>query len=175
MAITIDDIKDFHLDSESSIVLLETIEITHSSWINPIRVVTNHSDGLNATLENDTLAFFEFAPLIIKRGNSANDLDQSLDITLGDLGEIVPPLIQSIRDAGNDEQPEVIYRSYAFDVVSMTLTKPKPIDVVKGLKIRRMNRDHQATSFEAKTSEKNTVRTGKLYSLQDYPDLRGLL
>ena len=116
MNINVDDIKEFHLDSAASVVMLETLEISHSLWPTPIRIVTNHADGVTVTLENDQTAFFEFAPLLIKRGATSDDLDQSLSITLGDLGEIVPPLIKQIREANSDEKPQVTYRSYAFEV-----------------------------------------------------------
>ena len=106
--ITVDDIKDFHLDSVSSVVLLETLEISHSLWPAPIRIVTNHPDGISVTLENGQPTTFEFIPLLIQRGNTSDDLDQTLNITVGDLGEIVPPLIQKIRDASSDEKPQVI-------------------------------------------------------------------
>lgn len=171
----INDIKDFHLDTAPSVALLETLEINHSLWSKPIRIVTNHSDGVNVVLETGENAFFEFAPLLINKGSTSDDLDQSLSITLGDLGEIVPPLLQIIRNAKSDEKPEVIYRAYAFDVVSMSLVKDKPIDIVKGLKIGKMNRNHEATTFEAKTTDKNTVKTGKTFNMLDYPDLKGLL
>lgn len=173
--ITVDDIKDFHLDSVSSVVLLETLEISHSLWPVPIRIVTNHPDGVAVTLENGQQAFFEFIPLMIQRGNTSDDLDQTLNITVGDLGEIVPPLIQKIRDASSDEKPQVIYRSFAFDAASMVLTKQTPIEIIRGLSVAKMNQDYQATTFEAATSGKNSVKTGRTYNFKEYPDLRGLI
>lgn len=173
--ITVDDIKDFHLDSVSSVVLLETLEISHSLWPAPIRIVTNHPDGVAVTLENNQQAFFEFIPLLIQRGNTSDDLDQTLNITVGDLGEIVPPLIQKIRDASSDEKPQVIYRSFAFDAASMVLTKQTPIEIIRGLSVAKMNQDYQATTFEAATSGKNSVKTGRTYNFEEYPDLRGLI
>ena len=173
--ITVDDIKDFHLDSVSSVVLLETLEIIHSLWPAPIRIVTNHPDGVAVTLENGQPAIFEFIPLMIQRGNTSDDLDQTLNITVGDLGEIVPPLIQKIRDASSDEKPQVIYRSFAFDAASMVLTKQTPIEIIRGLSVAKMNQDYQATTFEAATSGKNSVKTGRTYNFKDYPDLRGLI
>ena len=173
--ITVDDIKDFHLDSVSSVVLLETLEISHSLWPTPIRIVTNHPDGVAVTLENNQQAFFEFIPLMIQRGNTSDDLDQTLNITVGDLGEIVPPLIQKIRDASSDEKPQVIYRSFAFDAASMVLTKQTPVEIIRGLSVAKMNQDYQATTFEAATSGKNSVKTGRTYNFEEYPDLRGLI
>lgn len=173
--ITVDDIKDFHLDSATSVVLLETLEISHSLWPDPIRIVTNHPDGISVTLESGQPATFEFIPLMIQRGNTSDDLDQALNITVGDLGEVVPPLIQKIRDASSDEKPQVIYRSFAFDAASMVLTKPTPIEIIRGLYVAKMNQDHQATTFESATSGKNSVKTGRTYNFEEYPDLRGLI
>ena len=173
--ITVDDIKDFHLDSATSVVLLETLEISHSLWPDPIRIVTNHPDGISVTLENGQPATFDFIPLMIQRGNTSDDLDQTLNITVGDLGEVVPPLIQKIRDASSDEKPQVIYRSFAFDAASMVLTKPTPIEIIRGLYVAKMNQDYQATTFEAATSGKNSVKTGRTYNFEEYPDLRGLI
>lgn len=173
--ITINDITDLHLDSSPSIATLETLEVTHSLWPTPIRIVTNHADGVDAMLETGEIVHFEFAPLLINKGTTSDDLDQSLNITLGDLGEIVPPLIRQIRASDSDEYPQVIYRAYAFDTASMTFAKDKPIDINKGLFVEQMSRDHQATTFDAKTPDKNTVKTGRPYSPDYYTDLQGLL
>lgn len=172
---TINDIKDFHLDSSPSIALLETLEINHSTWQKPIRIVTNHADGLTARNEYGQYIVYQFAPLLINKGSTSDNLDQKLQITLGDLGEIIPPLIESIRQADSDEAPQVIYRAYAFDVGSMSLAKETPINIIKGLAISTMSRDYQATTFEAKTEDKNTVKTGRIYNMNDYPDFKGLL
>lgn len=173
--VTIDDIKDLHLDSSPSIALLETLEIRHSLWPNPIRIVTNHEDGVDAMLETGEVVNFEFAPLLINKGKTSDDLDQVFNITLGDLGEIVPPLIKQIRASDSDEYPQVIYRAYAFDTASMTFAKEKPIDITKGLFVEQMSRDHQATTFDAKTPDKNTVATGRPYTPNYYLDLKALV
>lgn len=171
----INDIKDFHLDSSPSVALLETLEINHGTWSKPIRIVTNHADGLTARNELGQYIVYQFAPVLINKGTTSDNLDQKLQITLGDLGEIIPPLIELIRQANSDEAPQVIYRAYAFDVGSMSLAKETPINIIKGLMISTMSRDYQATTFEAKTEDKNTVKTGRIYNMNDYPDLRGLL
>ena len=172
---TINDIKDFHLDSAPSIALLETIEATHSTWPEPMRIVTNHENGFHARNELGQFIHYHFAPLIVNKGSVSDDLDQSLNITLGDLGEILPPLIKKIREAESDEMPTITYRAYAFDAASMSLVKETPIDIIKGLPVQTMSRDHQGTTFEARTNSKNAVVTGRLFTPNDYQDLRGLL
>ncbi|MDO5770048.1 MAG: DUF1833 family protein, partial [Psychrobacter sp.] len=112
---SIDDIKDFHLDSAPSVALLETIEATHSTWPEPMRIVTNHENGFHARNELGQFIHYQFAPLIVNKGSVSDDLDQSLNITLGDLGEILPPLIKKIREAESDEMPTITYRAYAYD------------------------------------------------------------
>ena len=173
--VSITDIKSFHLDSTPATALLETLEISHSAWDKPIRIVTNHADGLTARNESGQYVVYQFAPLIISKGETSDNLDQSLKITLGDLGEIVPPLIERIRERSSDELPQVTYRAYAYDAFAMALAKETPIDIIKGLGITSMSRDAQATTFEARTSDKNTLKTGRVYTLADYPDLKGLL
>lgn len=172
--VTINDIKDVHLDCSPSIAVLETLEVSHSEWSNPIRIVTNHADGVDAMLETGEVVHFEFAPLLINTGTTSDDLDQSLSITLGDLGEIVPPLIKQIRASDSDEHPQVVNRQYAYDVTTMSFAKDKPIDIKRGLFVEQMSRDHQATTFDAKTPDKNTVATGRPYSPNYYTDLKAL-
>lgn len=171
----IDDIKSFHLDSTPSIALLETLEVSHSTWEKPIRVVTNHADGLTARNELGQYVTYQFAPLLIGKGETSDNLDQNLKITLGDLGETIPPLIDKIRIADSDELPQVVYRAYAFDASAMMLAKETPIDIIKGLVVTTMSRDAHATTFEAKTADKNMLKTGRIYTIYDYPDLKGLL
>ena len=55
--VTINDIKDFHLDSAPQIALLETLEVSHSTWDKPIRIVTNHADGLTGAMRLGSILF----------------------------------------------------------------------------------------------------------------------
>lgn len=173
--ITINDIKDIHLDCSPSIVPLETLEVRHSVWPEPIRIVTNHGDGVDALLESGEMAHFDFAPLLLDFGTTSDDLDQSINVTLGDLGEIIPPLTKKIRESESDELPEVIYRRYAFDASSMTFAKAESINRTKGLYVEQVNRDHQASTFEAKTPGKNSIACLRTYHHTTHPDMMGFL
>jgi len=74
------DLTEYHLDSSPSVVLLECIEIKHSLWSEPLRYVTNHSDGVTVKHEEGETVVYEYMPLQIRRGNTADNLDQTLSI-----------------------------------------------------------------------------------------------
>ncbi|WGO87973.1 DUF1833 family protein [Acinetobacter pittii] len=161
------DIKEFHLDSSPSVVLLECIEVKHSLWPNPLRYVTNNANGITVTHEDSTQAVYEYMPLAIQKGKTSDDLDQSINITIGELGQIVPQLIKIILDANSEEKPQVIYRSY----LSSDLTAP--VDVIYGLEVETMNQDYQACTFEAVAQRLNSVGTGRIYTTDMFPSLKG--
>ena len=161
------NIIEFHLDSSPSVVLLECLEVSHSLWPAPLRYVTNHADGITVIHEDGVSAVYEYMPLQINRGAASDDLDQSLNITIGDLGKIVPKLIHLITSADSEEQPKVIYRSYLSSDLS------KPVDVVQGLEVETMSQDHQATTFEAVAQRLNSVGTGQIYTVDMFPSLKG--
>lgn len=160
-------LTEFHLDASPSVVLLECVEIKHSLWSAPLRYVTNHSDGVTVKHENGEAAVYEYMPLQIRRGDTLDNLDQSISITVGDLGEVVPHLIKQIRDADSEERPQVVYRAYMSSNLDM------PTDIVDRLEVEGMSRDHQATTFDAAAQRLNSVGTGRLYTVDEFPGLKG--
>lgn len=161
------DLTEYYLDSSPSIVLLECIEIKHSLWPAPLRYVTNHSDGVTVKHEDGETAVYEYMPLQIRRGNTADNLDQTLSITVGDLGEVVPQLLKIIGDADSEERPQVIYRAY------MSSNLESPTHIVDGLEVETMSRDPQATTFDVASQRLNSVGTGRLYTVDEFPGLKG--
>lgn len=81
---------EFFLNSESSIVELETIQITHPNFSKMYRIVRNAVAGLTATLEDATTGVFDYYPLKITPSGAYGDLDQTLQVSFGDLGELIP-------------------------------------------------------------------------------------
>ena len=175
MSFDIDDLTSFYLDHEPEFVLLETCQISHPSWDESFNIVTNHDDGIVATLEDDSVVEFKYVPAKIIKGSAADDLDQSIQLVVGDLGEIIPNLIQKIREANSLEKPSVTYRSYAYDASANQFINNKPIEIIKGLYISTSSRDRNSTSIDASTPSKNQVRVGRLYDFENYPDLKGFV
>lgn len=146
--------------------LIECIEIKHSLWENPLRYVTNMADGVS--VGHDSSYFnYEYVPLQIDKGSSSDDLDQSLSITIGDLGDIVPDLIDQILDAGSTERPQVTYRAYS------SLDLSTPILVIDNLEVTDQSSDYQGTTFNAEAPKLNAVGTGLLFTKANFPTLIG--
>jgi Domain of unknown function (DUF1833) len=86
----------FFLNSSSSVVQLETVDIYHPNFSKRYRVVRNALNGLTATLEDSSVGIFEYYPLKIVPTGSSDDLDQTLSIQFGDLGSILPMEIDRV-------------------------------------------------------------------------------
>lgn len=160
------DLDKFHLDASPSAAMLELIEISHPLWPKPLRYVTNHADGVTVKHENGLVYNYEFMPVQINKGTNSDDLDQTLKITVGDLGQVVPQLLKIIRDANNFERPSVVYRAYSSNHLD------SPLQVVKGYEVEDRATDHQATTFNAATKRANSTGTGMFYTVDNFPSLK---
>ena len=159
-------LTEFHLDSSPSVVLLECIEVKHSLWATPLRYVTNHADGVTVKHETGETASYEYMPVQINKGSTSDDLDQSLKITVSDLGEVVPKLLDQVAESGTEEDPEVIYRCY------MSTDLENPVNVINGLELGNSSSDANATTFDAAARKLNSTGTGRVYTVEEFPSLR---
>jgi hypothetical protein len=161
---------EFFLNSKSSVVQLETLEISHPNFTKTYRIVRNAVEGVFATLETGAIAKFDYYPLQIENGGVRDDLDQSLKINLGDLGEVLPNELDEISSAnGFGIKPTVVYRTYRSDDLSRPLFGPVLLEVSSFA----FNRE--GSSFEAKAPSLNVNKTGELYKIDRFPMLRGFL
>lgn len=160
------DLDKFHLDATPSAAMLELIEISHPLWSKPLRYVTNHADGVTVKHEDGLVYHYEFMPVQINKGANSDDLDQTLKITVGDLGQVVPQLLKIIREADNFERPSVVYRAYSSNNLD------SPLQVVEGYEVEDRSTDHQATTFNAATKRANSTGTGMFYTVDEFPSLR---
>lgn len=161
---------EYFLDSDSSIALLETIEISHPSFTQTYRKVRNHTDGIEVTLETSEVAFFEYYPLAINQLGDQADLDTGIRIDFGDLGEVLPKEIISVRAAGTtDIKPTVLYRAYRSDDLSSPLIGPLRYEITN------INFTREGASFEATAPYANMNKTGESYNITRFFMLRGFL
>jgi hypothetical protein len=161
---------EFFLNSKSSVVQLELLEISHPNFSQTYYAVRNSINGVTVTLETAVTQFFTYYPMLITSIGSRDDLDQALKIDFGDLGELIPNEIDNITaaDAFNIK-PTVKYRTYS----SNNLTQPLYGPII--LEVGTFSFTREGASFEAKAPSLNINRTGELYSINDFPMLRGFL
>lgn len=162
---------NYFLASKSSVVMLETLELSHPGFSQTYRIVRNSINGMIARIEDGTSAEFNYYPVKITPTRNAEDLDFGLQITVGDLGEEFPKeLDRTLKYPGGVMiKPTLIYRTFRSD----DLTKPMygPLR----LQLSGLSFNAEGVSFEAKAPALNNNRTGEVYSLTRFPMMRGFI
>lgn len=162
--------SEFFFNSPASTVALETLEISHPSFSQTYYIVRNAMNGLNAKTEDGVMRAWTYYPLSIKKSGAADDLDQTLQIQLGDLGAIIPGEIDRCRKAGTLlTKPIVTYRTFRSDDLTAPMDGPFFYEL-PGLATKRKN-----TAFTAQAPRLSNSRTGEIYNLTRFPMLSGVL
>lgn len=91
-----DNFAQFFLNSNTNVVQLDLVEIFHPSFSKTYRLVRNSVAGITVTLEDASVKTFDYYPLRLVPAGSKTDLDQTLEVTFGDLGQIIPQEIDRI-------------------------------------------------------------------------------
>lgn len=157
-----DDYTSFFLNNHGGAVILECLEITHSTFTEPARFVKNDTDGVIAEGQS-----YEYQPMSIKRNNVSNDLEQQLSITLADMEDHF--FKQVINTMDSNTRPSVVFKLFSDqDLVTPLMTMQK-------LEIASLSKDSAGlATFDAQAPELNSVKTGRIYTLEDFPLLRGI-
>lgn len=162
--------EEFFLNSKSSVVQLECLEIYHPNFSKRYYVVRNHTLGVTVKHEDGTTRSYEYYPLAIEQDGDFDDLDQGYKITLGDLGEIVPNEIDNVRVAnGFATKPTLIYRAYRSDDLNNVLLGPTV------LQIKNFAMVDEGATFNAIAPYLNINSTGELYTIDRFDALRGTM
>lgn len=165
------DYVGFFFNSPSRIVDLQTFEISHPSFSKTYYVVRNATRGIGLTLENGNKVFFEYYPVEIEAQSDVGDLDFSLKISFGDLGEILPNELDRIKDSNSfGVKPTIRYREYRSDDVGSPMNGPYRLEV------KQFSFKDDGATFEAKAPSLNINRTGLVYGTTGkFRTLRGFL
>lgn len=163
--------SDFFLNSKSSVVQLELFSISHPNFSKTYRIVRNAVNGVTVTHEDGGVFFYEYAPCKIKAHGARDDLDHFIEITFGDLGEIIPLEMDNVMSApgGMSIKPTVRYRVYRSDQLSSPLHGPLTLEVAS------FSFTREGATFEARAPALNLTRTGQIYSMVRFPMLRGFI
>ncbi|MDO8683966.1 MAG: DUF1833 family protein [Armatimonadota bacterium] len=162
--------SEFFLGSRSSVVQLDLIEISHTSFSQVYRLVRNAVNGVTVTLETGASAVFSYYPMRFKKAGFADDLDFAIQIEFGDLGAIVPTEIDLVAAADTFlTKPSVVYRTYRSDDLTAPLVGPI------NLSAEAFSMNSTGCSFRAAAPSLNITKTGENYEIERFPGLRGFL
>lgn len=158
---------EYFLGSDSEIVELELLEISHFRFSQTYRIQRSSTEDVVATHEGGGGPFtYTYFPLEIRRVGAQNDLDQSLRIDLGDLGSVLPFEIDNVLKLnGNYVKPTLKYRTYKSTDLTAPMFGPQTYEITS------INFNKVGCSFEAQAPRLNILRTGMLYTKKTFPML----
>ena len=159
------DYTAFFLNNSGGVVQLECLEISHPSFTKVFRYTRNDEDGVQ--IGNN---FYQYQPMSIKRTTVTNDLDQKLQVTLADMEDELMDAIKNIRNSAYPRiKPKINFKIYRDDDLSA------PMVEMQTLEAPTISKDSTGlVTFDAQAPELNSVKTGKLYTFEDYPLLKGI-
>ncbi|MBM0875737.1 hypothetical protein RFK95_12560 [Acinetobacter pittii] len=153
----------FFLNS-AGVELIECIEINHPSFSAPYRYMCNNTDPM--VLGGNT---YLYTPLQIDKNNISNDLEQGMSISFADIDDDFSKAVFNIpKTEFSRIRPTFRYFGFRDDQLD------EPAITFQTLEIPKINKDSLGkVTFEARAPGLNDVATGKLYTFEDYPLLRG--
>lgn len=166
-----DDLASYFLDSTMDIVQLELLEFSHPNFSQTYRIVRNAREGVTVDLSPEELGVqFDFYPTQVSTINSSDDLDSSLSIQFGDLGEVLPDEMDNLaRRMGFLTKPTIRYWVYRSDDLTQPIFGPVLLEAGS------MDFGADGAQFNAEAPQLNINKTGEIYKLERFPMLRGYL
>ncbi len=163
------DYTEFFLASRRDVAQLEMFEVTHPNFTKPYRIVRNAPKGVTVNLSNEEPnVTFDYYPAIITPSGSKDDLDASVKVQLGDLGEVIPFEIDAVEAAGGFlTKPQLRYWAFRSDVLAAPIYGPLLLEVPS------VTHDGVSSTLEASAPRLNVTGTGERYDLTRFPMLRG--
>ena len=151
-------------------VQLECIQLSHPNFSQTYRLVRNALAGVTVTHEGGGGPFlYSFMPMTIRVLGASTDMDQSIEVTFGDVGQVISAEIENVANAnGFQTKPLIQYRSYRSDDLTHVLFGPATLE------IDTVSLTREGASFKAKAPNFNLVRTGEIYSVSRFPMLAPL-
>lgn len=157
------DYVAFYLNNSNQVVALECIEMSHSSFEKSLCFVRNDTEGIDAGG-----IWYEYKPMSIQRSNVSSDLDQKISVTIEDFDSAIFARFKNI-DGNTLKKPNLHFRIYRDDDLSTPLLEYHALEIVS------VSKDGSGViTFDAQAPVLNSVKTGQVYTVEEYPLLRGI-
>lgn len=162
---------EYFLNSRSSVVQLELVELSHPNFAQVHRIVRNARDGVTVDLSPSELGVpFVYYPAHVEPTGARDDLDSGIRMDLGDVGEVVPAEIDAVAEAGGFmTKPAVRYWTFRSDDLASPMFGPIHLEVPS------ISFNEEGASFEARAPSLNSTKTGERLTLDRIPMQRGFL
>lgn len=159
--------SEFFFTSKTNVVELELIELSHPSFSQTFYIVSNAVAGITVTLETGAVQAFTYYPLKITPTGASTDLDQTMKVMLGDVGEVLPQQLDLVKKANTvGTKPACIYRTYRSDSLGAPLFGP----IV--FRVQNVAFTKQGATLDISAPRLNLNKTGESYNLDRFPSLR---
>lgn len=158
--------ESFFLTKTSAIAKIDCIELYHPDF-GYLRYQSYDDEGITVKHEDGAPQPYDFESFEITRGNITSDLDQGFSITFADYKDDLKNKV----NAADHMAPIVFsWRLYRSDDLD------SPMFVQRDLYVIRINSDSTGmVTFEASAEQLNNVRTGLVYTFEDYPLTKGAI
>ena len=164
------DYVSFFLNTDQTVLALNCLEISHPTF-DSFYYCAEISRDTSINHEDFTQHTYKPKVMRIDRRNVSADLDQTIAITIGDVDSEFMKHFENIRKSEYPRvRPSLKFRMYRNDDLI------NPLVVLPELEIKNISKDGSGNvTFQAQAQELNSVSTGEIYTLDDYPSLRGSL
>jgi len=168
------DYATFFLGTSPDIVQIECLEIFHTDFSEVYRVHRNAGHGTITVTQVFAIFLagdydYTYLPMKITPLGSSTDLDQSIRIQFGDLGEILPQELDNVSaENGFSQKPLVAYRTYRSDDLTQELFGPVVME------IQNITFTKEGATFECRPPVANHARSGELYLTERFPMLEAI-
>lgn len=160
--------SEYFLNSSVSVVELELVELSHPNFTTTYRFVRNARQGVTVTLEDASEAFFSYRPMRVRRQSINSELDNGIEIEIGDPGSTFHAEFDSVVAAdGFQTKPTMKFRLYRSDDLSAPLVGPITLEV------REFGMTADGAAFTALPPRANVRAVGELYTFDRFPGLEG--
>lgn len=159
-----DQATAFYLSCLRHVARIECFKLSHPAWEGKdYHITCVDTRGSTVIQEDGAEQYYQYVPMQVKPLSRRADLTTGFEVTVGDLGEDIPAMLDAIEAAdAMGTQVTCIYRAYRSDKLDTIIDGP----LVYGLD--QISRDHQASTFQVQARPMNHAGTGKLYELRAF-------
>jgi hypothetical protein len=171
-------LEEYFFKEPTSVVKLQLIEISHPHFSTTYRVTNTGTDIQVVHEDSSGPHTYTYVPMQIRTMGSSGDMDQELEVTFGDLGELLPAELQNVIDAnGMQTKPILVYREYLSSELDPIIpgVLNGPVFGPFTLNINAISFNSSGATFVAKPVAFNRGRTGDVYDVGRFPMLRGFV